>query len=284
MHKCRTFSFRSVILGTDFSDEVSAASRYAALLAEHYDALLIVAHAFSLTSHALEAEILDHVLSMQRRELQQLLCKTAARLTPPALRSRTVLFEGEPVELIGRLSQEQPPSLTVLGAHGAGALRRHIIGSVAEAILRTVESPVLTVGPNVNVPSMETLVFRRILYATDFSSASTRVAPYAFALAKAFCTDLDVLHVIPDEAYSGAVSRSNMEQLIPEEIKSCLQSQTFVEYGKAHQRIVSHALENNVDLIVLGAHHHSQLSMHLRSGPAFRTILDASCPVLTICA
>jgi hypothetical protein len=55
-----------------------------------------------------------------------------------------------------------------------------------------------------------------------------------------------------------------------------------VEFGQVRERIVTHAAETPADLIVLGAHHHSHLAMHLRTGPAFHVIQAARCPVLTV--
>jgi nucleotide-binding universal stress UspA family protein len=281
-------SFRSIVFATDFSSNVGGASRYAALFAQHYDALLIIVHAFTIVQPALEVETLNHVRSQQRQELEQALLDAARLLSPPAPRVRTVLGQDNPVELIRRVSLEDEPSLIVIGAHSAGALQRHIIGSVAEATLRTVTSPVLTVGPEVPIPSRDRLLFRRILFATDFSLAAVQVAPYAFALALAFGSHLDLLHVAEKTDvrtdYERPAYWPGIEQLVPKVLRSQLLTHTFVEFGKVHERIVKHARDAGVDLIVLGAHHHSRLAMHLRTGPTFRTILEAPSPVLTICA
>lgn len=51
-------SFSSVVFATDFSASVRAAGRYAAQLAQHFDAELIVVHAFTLVPAAEEAEVL----------------------------------------------------------------------------------------------------------------------------------------------------------------------------------------------------------------------------------
>src|SRR5512144_1609733 len=99
-------SFSSIVLGTDLSTNVEGASRYAALLSQHYHAVLILVHAFTLEQPAMEVEALNRLPSMQRQELQQLLSETAKQLTPPARSSRTVLGQEGPVQLIRRVSQE----------------------------------------------------------------------------------------------------------------------------------------------------------------------------------
>ncbi len=283
-------SFSSVVFATDFSASVRAAGRYAALLAQHFDAELIVVHAFRLLTAAAEAELLGHVRSMQRKQLEHLLSETVKELTPAARKSATVLGEGNPVDLIRRVSEQHEPSLIVLGTHGGGEMERHLLGSVAEGILRAVPSPIFTVGPHVAVPSSARLEFRHILYATDFSAAAAHAGSYAFALARAFGSDIDVLHVASAEAtarYDLAEREQELlgalDKLVPEEARKPCSPLNFVEFGDAREYIINHARERSVDLIVLGAHQHSHLAMHLRTGPAFQIIVKAPCPVLTIC-
>ena len=103
---------------------------------------------------------------------------------------------------------------------------------------------------------MATGTIRRILHATDFSPASLRAARYADAMARAFGSHLEVLHVTP----SGSLG----------------------EATDVRDHILEHARLQGSDLIVLGAHHHSWIARHLRAGPAFPVALRATCPVLTV--
>lgn len=284
-------AFTSVIFGTDFSESGHAAGRYAALFARHYNADFIIAHAFTLVQPALEVETLEHAPSAQRMDLERLLAETARELAPSAGRTTTLLGEGSPMELIRVASEERGPCLVVLGTHGAGALERHIIGSVAEHILRTIRSPVLTVGSHVALPASDVLPFRRVLYATDFSLAAVHAAPYAVALARATGSELDVVHVVPDDAIGRPDFLTEHEQeflgalkgILPDGGDALGRSRQFVEHGTVREAILRHAEEGGVDLIVLGAHHHSRLARLFRTGPAFQIILAAACPVLTIC-
>jgi len=283
--------FRSILLATDFTVVDRVAARYAALMAQHYAAELIVAHAFLLQQPALEAEILGHTRSMQRGCLENLLSETINEVAPYTLRVQSFLGEGDPIDVIAQALQKYRPTMIVLGTHGGGAMDRHLVGSVAETILRQVPDPVLTVGPHVAMPSMDRLAFRHILYATDFSDAASHASSHAYALAKNFGSDLDVLHVISPDAMGeydflirreGEVMEALRESFRPS--RAPFRYQTFVELGKTSERILEHARERGNDLIVLGAHQHSRLAMHLRTGPAFQTIINAACPVLTVCA
>jgi nucleotide-binding universal stress UspA family protein len=287
----RDLTFDSVLFGTDLSESSQAAGRYAALFARHFNADFIVAHAFTLVQPALEVEALRHVRSLQRMNVEHLLSETLKDLGPLAGSATSLLGEGSPIDLIRATSERHGHSLVVLGTHGGGTLERHMIGSVAENILRTIHSPVLTVGPHVAVPSTTVLTFRHILYATDFSPAAAHAAPYAMALARAFGSAIDLLHVVPAEAMGQPDHVREHEQaflsallrLIPKQAAELCRSRTFVQCGNVRERIIEHVGADAVDLIVLGAHHHSWLARHLRTGPAFQIILAAACPVLTIC-
>jgi nucleotide-binding universal stress UspA family protein len=286
----RELTFSSVVFGTDLSESAHVAGRYAALFARHYDAELTVVHAFTLVQPALEVEALEHVHSAQRRDLERLMSETVDGLARFAGRTASVLGEGSPIGLIRAVSERLAPSLIVLGTHGGGALERHIIGSVAEETLRTIPGPVLTIGPHAAMPLSAVLAFRHILYATDFSPAAAHAAPYALALARAFGSEIDVLHVVPGEAMGQPELLTEKEQeflgaldrLVPEQARELRRSRSFVEFGQVRQRILDHASEGKVDLIVLGAHRHSWLARHVRTGPAFQIIVAAACPVLTV--
>jgi nucleotide-binding universal stress UspA family protein len=250
-------TFRSVVCGTDLTSASLGAAQYAALFARHYDADLILAHAFALVQPALEVEALRHEASTQRLALEAAASDLLDTLGPHTPHSMTVVREGRPVPLVQALSEEKRPSLVVLGTHAGGALERHMIGSVAEELLRTLPGPVLTVGPHVPAPRASTLAIARILHATDFSPASVRAAGYAKAMARAFGSQLEVLHVTP----SGARS----------------------ETTDVRDHILECAQEQHSDLIIMGAHHHSWIARHLRTGPAFQVVLGATCPILTVC-
>jgi len=65
-------------------------------------------------------------------------------------------------------------------------------------------------------------------------------------------------------------------------VKELGDPRTFVEVGKAHDRILQHSRDRSIDILVLGICKPSHLGMEMRTSGAFRLIVDAECPVLTI--
>jgi nucleotide-binding universal stress UspA family protein len=105
-----------------------------------------------------------------------------------------------------------------------------------------------------------------------------------------FGAKIDVLNVIPDDAIEHPDRLSDLQTrffgsldgLVPQQAREFCDPRTFVALGKAHDQILGHIRERSIDLLVLGIRKTSHLSMEMRTSGAFRIIVDAECPVLTI--
>lgn len=283
-------NLKTIVYATDFSLSSENAGLYAARIAAYFSATLVVAHAFTLSQAALEVEINQIQESQQRRGLKSLLSQRALLLGAAPIDAISTLIEGEPKDVIPALADNNAPAIIVLGTHGGGRLERGIIGSVAEKILRSSRWPTLTVGPLVKPVSSKTFPFARILFATDLSPVGANAAIYAVTFAEVFGAQIDVLNVIQDDGIEHPDRLSDLqgnffkalETLVPQEAREFCDPRTFVTVGKAHDRILEHIRERCIDLLVLGIHKSSHLSMEMRTSGAFRIIVDAECPVLTI--
>jgi nucleotide-binding universal stress UspA family protein len=283
-------NLKTVVYATDFSLHARNAGLYAARIAAYFSAKLLVTHAFTLAQAAIEVEIGDRRLSQQRKDLEKLLSKEAALVGPNSIGVIPTLLEGNPEDVIPDLADRYEPSMIVLGTHGGGRLERGFIGSVAEKILRSTRWPALTVGPQVQPLSSETFPFERILFATDFTVAAASAASFAVIFAEVFGAKIDVLNVIQDNAIEHPDRLFDLqtrffralESLVPQNVREFCDPRTFVAAGKAHDKILEHIKEQSIDLLVLGIRKTSHLSMEMRTSGAFRIIVDAACPVLTI--
>jgi nucleotide-binding universal stress UspA family protein len=283
-------NLKTAIFATDFSPCSKNAGLYAARMAAYFSAKLVVIHAFTLTQAAIEVELGDERLSQQRTNLTQLLSKEASALGENSIEAIPMLVEGDPEDVVRDLADMHEPSLVVLGTHGGGRLERGIIGSVAEKILRSTRWPALTVGPQVQPLSSTTFPFRRILFATDFTEAAAHAAIYAVTFAEVFGAKIDVLNVIQDDVIEHPDRLSDLQScffsaldsLVPQCARQFCAPRTFVAVGEAHDKILEHIGERSIDLLVLGIRKTSHLSMEMRTSGAFRIIVDAACPVLTI--
>jgi nucleotide-binding universal stress UspA family protein len=283
-------NFETVVYATDFSLSSQNAGAYAAKIAAHFAARLLVAHSFTLSQAAMEVEADKVQVSEQRRDLKTLLSRKAALLKSEAVDAIPILLEGDPGKAIPDLAEEYAPALIVLGTHGGGCLEREFIGSSAEEILRSTRWPSLTVGPHVRPLSTAAFPFKRILVATDFTPEAAQACAYAIHIAEAMDAEINVLHVVHDhdidnhERLADLQERfsSSLDGLVQKDTKYFCHPKTYVAAGRAHDRILGHIDERSINLLVLGIQHASHISMEMRTSGAFQIIVDAKCPVMTI--
>jgi nucleotide-binding universal stress UspA family protein len=282
-------SIASIVFATDFSSASRNAALYAAAIARHFNAELIVIHAFILSQSACEAESLGRIDSAERRYLEKQLRETAASLTLTGANIRTLLLEGEPSEKVAAFADAVPHSLLVLGTHGGGSVERHLIGSVAERSLRRAACPTITVGPKVSEPN-RTQIFPRMLYATDCSEMASRASPLACAMARTFSSDLRVISIIDDKEGPLADLLADLEfhthQAIADQIEGQCDhfSEPRVLAGskRAREVILKYADDTKSDLIILGVHRRRTIEILDRNSVTIQLITGAHCPVLTV--
>jgi len=282
-------SIAHIVFATDFSSASRNAGLYAAAIARHFNAKLIIIHAFILSQSAREAESLGRIDSAERRHLDKQLRATAAYLVPSGESVRADLLDGEPSEKIAAFADAIPNSLLVLGTHGGGSVERHLIGSVAERSLRRAACPTITVGPK--VPELSrTQIFSRMLYATDCSEMAARAAPLACAMASSFSSTLKVISIIDDKSGAAPDILADLEFHTHQAIASQLDGQcdhftearALVSPGRARQQILKYADDTKSDLIILGAHRRKTIETLDRNSVTIQLITDAHCPVLTV--
>ncbi|HUN86713.1 MAG TPA: universal stress protein [Terracidiphilus sp.] len=281
---------KTVVYATDFTHCSENAGLFAARIASFFSASLLVAHMFTISQAAMEIETESGPVSQQRKDLESLLSKKVALLKGLCTEIEPILLQGDPRQIIPELADRHQPSMIALGTHGRGQLSREFIGSVAEQILRSSNWPVLTVGPQVPPASSKTFPFRRILFATDFSPAAASAIPVGLDFAEAMGATVDLLHVIPRDHVNDPTDiselqswfRSKCGDLLPERAREFSDPRTFVPVGSAYHRILEHIEKQSIDLLLLGIRKTSHLGFEMRTSGAFRLIVNAACPVLTI--
>jgi nucleotide-binding universal stress UspA family protein len=281
-----------VIFATDFSASSERAGSFARMMARSLRAELMVAHVFNLSEFAaeVEAETGPGAKSVQRKDLEGALTASMSKFGEGVERVTSTLLEGDPVEQIPALAAKHTPSVVVLGTRGRGRLGRSIVGSTADAILRTTEGPSVTVGPQVSEPAWEAAPIRRVVFATDLTPAAARGAAYAVGVAEGFGASLEALHVVPENVMNDQRQLNRVHEEFHAALEGALLKRTgnlpepkeFVAAGSAHTRILEHVREQRADLLVLSVRRSSNLWLRERLSGAFHIVANATCPVMTI--
>ena len=137
-----------ILVATDGSREAELALTTAADLAKSTDSELHVVHVGELPlvyhpeRHAYRAEYEEH-----EKEAQQLLEAQLERIegAGATLLAQTHLRMGRADEEIVELAQSIDAGMIVMGSRGQGRLRRALVGSVSESVVRHAHCPVCIV-------------------------------------------------------------------------------------------------------------------------------------------
>jgi nucleotide-binding universal stress UspA family protein len=139
----------TILLATDASEEAQLAATTAAELAKKTNSEL---HLLSVGPDLPLYELPEHpagfedVLRENRREAKEMLEQQAKRIEQSGVRVKeTHLREGRAEEEIVEVAEEIGAGLIVLGSRGHGRLRRALMGSVSDAVVRHAHCPVTIV-------------------------------------------------------------------------------------------------------------------------------------------
>jgi nucleotide-binding universal stress UspA family protein len=92
---------------------------------------------------AADIELAQRVREEARKDAQTYLDAVVQRLAPVSVEAQVV--ENDPEQAIVAAAAARPGSLIVMSSHGRGGIGRLVYGSVAEAVLRDSDAPVLIV-------------------------------------------------------------------------------------------------------------------------------------------
>jgi nucleotide-binding universal stress UspA family protein len=142
---------KKILVPTDFREPSTAALEYAVALAQKLGATVHAVHAYEFPVVGFPDGVLTITADMARRILdaaQGELAKLASGYEKRGVKIETSIEQADPREGILTAIGKTGADLVVMGTHGRRGVSRALIGSVAEAIVRTSPVPVLTVHAN----------------------------------------------------------------------------------------------------------------------------------------
>ena len=140
---------------------------------------------------------------------------------------------------------------------------------------------------------------KKVLVPTDFSDSARHAFTYGVSFAREYKAELVLLHVVENltvgyasdlfpvpmaevfQEISG-YAKAELAKLAEEARQKGVAVSELVAQGKPSAEIMRHAAENDVDMIVLGAHGKGMLDQALFGSTTERVVRRAPCPVLTV--
>lgn len=141
---------RTILVATDFSEHADVALEYAAELATRFDATIHLVHAITIAAMGVPEMGVAYgsmMIESMTKEGQAALDARAARYRDRVTLAPVRLEVGDARDVIDRAAEQIGADLIVMGTHGRRGIRRMLLGSVAESVVRSAPCPVLTIRP-----------------------------------------------------------------------------------------------------------------------------------------
>lgn len=188
--------------------------------------------------------------------------------------------------------------LVVIGTHGRRGIRRMVLGSVAEEVVKYAGCPVLTIGRSEDDEAgFDTL--KKILVPVDFSLHAEVALLYAKEIARHAGAELCLFHVVPAQPYPvytdmGGSSIYDFQPDIEEKALARLDqlykrvagedgpASFVVAHGHGAKEILQQADEMSCDLIVIGTHGLTGVNRFVLGSVTAKAVRSAHAPVFVV--
>ena len=277
-----------------FASEIPAnekAFAFALAQAREFGADLILFHAYDTmvvaASDSSGIRFYDHVAA-GRTEIHQLE-PLAQQAHDAGIQCEIVVRPGLPADQILAFARERVIDRIVMGTHSPGPIGKLLVGSVAEAVLRSAKVPVFIIGPDVVDGSYRNFATRSILCAASLHEPSKVVAAFSAELALQHNARLILQHVIRPQDKSQVLAGKSLDQiecdllqLVPSNLRQKIAIQTIVVPGDPTEELIYQCNAQQADLIVLGAQGASAFAAVTRHGVVYKVLAHSHCPVMTL--
>ncbi len=233
---------------------------------------------------------IDLVEAHQREK--HLVSQYLEKLSQRFNQAQTLSHEGpDPADGIAAAANKLDADLVVMTSHGRNGVVDHVIGSVAERVIRRIDRPALMLKGELSSP------FRRqkFLVPLDGSKLAERAVQYVQGFAEpgaeillvGVSTLMD--YVTPMERDIETVIEPDLDRIrryLAEWTRTLFnlgfEAEAFAVHGKSTREIVKLAHQQQVDAVVIGSHGHSGLKRLVLGSTAEGVLRNSNLPVLVV--
>ena len=294
--------FKRILCATDFSDFSNHTISYGVALAKEFEAKLFVSHVIDLSSVAIYGEFQLDPVGQQNRIMEDADTQLKELTGDQPISWEPLITVGKPADEISRVVEEKDIDLVITATRGRSGLKRIILGSVTERLMRTLTCPLLVVNsPEHKFVSAadQAIKLEKILVGCDFSPDSGQAFKHALSLAQEFQAELHLAHVIEPPTQSGLHKEDKpvleemqqnyqdllirkLKEMVPAEARNWCTPQTGLLEGQPYEEIVTYAESKDIDMIVLGVRGHGLVKTLFLGSTTDRVVRRSPCPVLSV--
>ena len=298
--------FKTILVPVDFSQESFRVLDCAILVAEQFGAEVHPVH----VRPQVEATAIERAggvmsnyhesISFLQDRLTDIEHKHRLKFPPDHCHIRS----GRAFAEICKLAREIDADLIILGSRGYSGLKRVLLGSTAERVIRFAPIPVLVPRGQryeavIGLTRRTHFKVRNILVPVDFSDCSAAGVNYAVFLAEKFKAELQLLYSMQNDVGFLAQNRTSgvlaalheadrvtaqnkIEEFKRLHIPSNVACETEILTGYPVDQICAQSRRPEVDLLVISTHGRSGFQHALLGSVAEQVARYAKCPVLTV--
>lgn len=244
---------------------------------------------------------------LKKDEVLPLIAEYDARKYP--VKAALDFQEGSPVEkILQEDGKKNGPELLVLGSRGNTGIKKMLLGSVSEEVLRRATKPVLVLGAEAQERryKLSTNKKMKIMILTDLTPASGPAERYALNLAQTLQAEIVLVHSVGDQIrrlknmlYSRRVVSAGIDEMFREmrdDAKKSLNKKvkafqqkgiavqgSLLEEEKDVSRVICRQVEEQkCDIVVMGTHGRNKFLTAFLGSTARNMILRSPVPILIV--
>jgi nucleotide-binding universal stress UspA family protein len=300
--------FRRILVPVDGSTFAEHALPYAVRIARDSGAelelaLVHVSYMPVTADVTLRESIRDWEGQHRQREAEYLNGLAERLAAESRLTVRPALLDGDIAPALEQTVRDRGIDLVVMTTHGRAGMERAWLGSVADALIRDVDPPVLLIRPPDDAAAPRAQYaepLSHVLVALDGSERSERALPPAAALARADGAKVTLVRVIaPPKAmtspfipHAAQITRDELREreesshaYLREKERGLaplgldIETRVLVDYHPAHA-LLRYADAHAADLVALGVHGRGPIGRLVLGSVSDKVVRAARAPVL----
>lgn len=285
-----TDTIDSILLPTDGSEDALAGAKRGIELAVAVDAdvhVLSVADTSEIDGSSMDE---TELRAAAEAEAETAVEAVARQAREHDLEVTTTTEHGTPYRVIADYVDAAGIDAIAMGTKGRSGVRRVLLGSVTENVLRTVDVPVLAIPPSAADSSLTESTVDDVLVPTDGSEGASAAIDWGVSAASTFDAAVHALYSadtrrIPggattDEILAG-LERAGEDAL--EEVRQRARDEGVTVQGTVANgppaRVIRDYADDGIDLIVIGTHGRSGLERHLLGSVTEAVVRTVEVPV-----
>jgi nucleotide-binding universal stress UspA family protein len=271
---------KSILVPTDFSTCSINAVHYAADLANHIQAKIVLFHAFHppvMVSEVPDMLSITEMKDLQIENLEKLATEIKAK-HGENLQIETVCESGFAVDEIQIYQEENENDLIIMGMKHVGQFTEKVIGSLTTTLMYKSFCPILSIPENYSFKSINEIVL-----ATDFNDSSPNlIFEPLIAFIETFDAHLHLLNVAKNVHEMVEASHSATEEKYKKTFETIKHSVHYIKNESVVEGINHFITSREMDLVVMIPKKHTFWENILHEPQTKKIAFHANIPVMAL--